>query len=209
MSLFFSSRIGLVVVLMATACASEAAKDPSYVLVELVPTQSSAGTPGAAQIVVSNAAGTITTLCVNLQGDADKPTASFVLKREPTKSASERVQVVVSAYQALSGQDTVEPGKEFACPASVGAPMTPAQTIELDFCEAETRRLVFHVGATCDCAADMDAGMDDAGGADAGPSSCACGADLTCGAGLTTDGKSCGASTCCARSISTACALDL
>ena len=47
----------------------------------------------------------------------------------------------------------------------------------------------------------------DAGAADAG--ACGCGAGTTCGVGVSTSGKVCDSSSCCAEAISSACALDL
>lgn len=54
----------------------------------------------------------------------------------------------------------------------------------------------------------MDGGSD--GGADAGPDggACGCGPLQVCGAGLSTEGRPCGPSECCASAVTAACALE-
>lgn len=210
---------------LVTACGPETAANPSYLLVELVPAESASAEPAAARVVVSGAAGDIATFCVRLGGDTP---ASFVLERGAGKPASDRITVEVLAFAALSGQENAALGKEFACPATLPPALTGAQVIETDFCEAQTRRLVFHVGAVCACAEEDagtgdagtgdagdagagDAGVSDAGDAgvpDAGEVPCGCAGGFTCGAGLTSAGQSCGPAMCCVTTLSAACALE-
>lgn len=201
---------------LVSACGSDVAEDPSYLLVELVPVESPAK-PGAARIVVTKGTTEIAALCVNLAGDGP---ASFVLKRDAGKPASDRINIEVLSFASLKGQENAGPGKEFVCPPSLPPVLGDVQTIDVDFCEAQTRKLVFHVGSVCGCE-DGDAGtgddagdasIDDAGGSDggdvdAGPSSCGCASGFSCGVGLTTTGQTCAPSTCCGTRLSSACAL--
>ncbi len=178
---------------------------PSYLLVELVQAETAATKPGAARVVVSNADSTITTLCVNIQGEPGAIAASFVLRRDAGKPVDERITIAVTPFFPLTGLDNAAPGKEFACPAMLPPPLRDAQTIEVDFCETQTRRLVFHVGAACTCAPPEA----DASAPDAGSMPCACGTDFTCGAGLSSTGAACGPSSCCTSRVSSACALGI
>jgi hypothetical protein len=190
--------------LIALGCGAEAAKDPSYLLVEIVPADTAPNPPKAARVVVTNATtdAEIASLCINTTGEPGKPVASFVLKRDVDKPATDRITIKVFAYDSLGGLDTVDPGKDFVCPGTLPPPLVAEpQSITVDFCEAQTRRLVVHLAAVCGCA-DADAGAADAG-------ACGCGAGTTCGVGVSTSGKVCDSSSCCAEVISSACALDL
>ncbi|HVK68738.1 MAG TPA: hypothetical protein VM694_29975 [Polyangium sp.] len=197
---------------LVSACGSDVTGDPSYLLVELVPVEAPAK-PGAARIVVTKGSTEVAALCVNLTGDAP---ASFVLKREAGNPASERINIEVLSFATLKGQENAGPGKEFACPSPLPPILGDVQTIDTDFCESATRKLVFHVGSVCACddpdagPSDDDAGDNDAGDGgdvDAGPSTCGCGVGFSCGAGLSTTGQVCSASTCCGTRLSSACAL--
>ncbi|TKD06326.1 hypothetical protein [Polyangium fumosum] len=197
---------------LIAACGSDVTGDPSYLLVELVPVETPAK-PGAARIVVTKGSAEIAALCVNLTGDAP---ASFVLKRDAGNPASERINIEVLSFATLKGQENAGPGKEFACPSPLPPILGDVQTIDTDFCEAATRKLVFHVGSVCGCNdadagpgddAGDDAGDSDGGDIDAGPSSCGCAPGFSCGAGLSTTGQVCEASTCCGTRLSSACAL--
>ncbi|MDI1445895.1 hypothetical protein [Polyangium sp. 6x1] len=192
---------------LVAACGSDVSEDPSYLLVELAPVETPAK-PGAARVVVTKGGAEIAALCVSLAGDSP---ASFVLKRDAGKPAADRVNIEVLSFATLKGQENAGPGKEFACPTALPPVLGDVQTIDIDFCEAATRKLVFHVGSVCGCndadAGPGDAGPTDAGDVDAGPSSCGCSPGFSCGAGLTTTGQACGPSTCCGTTVSSACAL--
>lgn len=181
-------------------CSPEA-QDPSYMRVELVPAITAAKIPRAVRVVITNAASSalIASLCVNIEGTQGTTTASFVLRRDVGKSAAERIAVEVTPFDLLAGQETVDSGKEFACPATLPPALDEARKISIDFCAAEARTLVFHVGAIC-CN-----GMGGAGGSGA----CVCEAGFVCGVGLTSAGKACGPSDCCSESLSSSCALDI
>lgn len=181
--------------LAVPGCGTSEAQDPSYLLVELIPAESASKAPQAARVQISNETTVLTTLCVNIGGPAGEPAASFVLRRDLGKPAEDRIAIEVSGYEAVSGQDTVDTGKEFACPSTLPAPVGPPQIIGVDFCASESRRLSFHVGAECGCGVDGGAG-------------CGCAMDETCGAGLTTEGKDCAETACCKRDVSSACALE-
>ncbi|HRI66202.1 MAG TPA: hypothetical protein PK156_18270 [Polyangium sp.] len=182
-------------------CSSEAPVDPSYVQVELVPASTATQAPRAVRVVITNEATSalVASLCVNIEGMPGMPTASFVLRRDAGKPASDRISIEVTPFDLIAGQETVDPGKEFACPSTLPPASGEARKVSVDFCEAETRKLVFHVGAEC-CAGSGGAG---------GSGSCACMAGFVCGVGLTSAGRPCGPSDCCGESISAACALDL
>jgi len=182
-------------------CSSNAAQDPSYVRVELVPALTAALIPRAVRVVITNEAtsGLIASLCVNIEGAQGTTTASFVLRRDVGKPATDRIAVEVTPFELIAGQETVDPGKEFACPATLPPAQGETRKIAIDFCEAETRTLVFHVGAVC-C---------DGSGGSGGGGSCMCGAGFVCGVGLTSAGKECGPADCCSQSISSSCALDI
>ena len=184
-------------------CSSNAGQDPSYVKVELVPALTAAQIPRAVRVVITSEAtnALIASLCVNIEGTQGMTTASFVLRRDVGKSATDRIAVEVTPFDLIAGQDTVDPGKEFACPATLPVAQGETRKISIDFCEAETRSLVFHVGAVC-CDGSGGSGGSGGGG------SCMCGDGFVCGVGLTSAGKECGPSDCCSQSISS-CALDI
>ncbi len=189
--------------LVGAGCGSEEVSDPSYLLVQLVPAASAPTKPGAARVVISAGGAEVAALCVNVTGEAGKPTASFVLKRDASKAASARITVTATSFELLKGQDTSQPGEEFACPAPpLPAALGQAQELSVDFCEAQSRKLVVHLGSVCPCAPAADAG---AGGSGA---SCGCGEAQTCGAGISTDGRPCDDAMCCSRDVSAACALS-
>lgn len=186
---------------LVAGCSSDAPVDPSYVRVELVPALTAAQIPHAVRVVITNAAtdALIASLCVNIGGAQGTTTASFVLRRDAGKPVTDRITIEVTPFDVVSGQETVDPGKEFACPATLPPAQSEARKISIDFCEAEARTLVFHVGAIC-CN-----GSGGAGGAGA----CACGGGFVCGVGLTSAGKECGPADCCSESLSSSCALDI
>jgi hypothetical protein len=157
--------------------------------------------PHAVRVVITNEAtnGSIATLCINIEGDQGTTTASFVLRRDAGKPAKDRISIEVTPFDNIDGQETVDPGKEFACPATLPPALDEAHMIFLDFCEAKTRSLVFHVGAIC---------CNGAGGS-GGSGACMCGAGFICGVGVTSTGKVCGPSDCCSQSISSSCSLDI
>ena len=182
-------------------CSPEAAQDPSYVRVELVPAMTAAQSPRAVRVVITNVAtnALVANLCVNIEGTQGTTTASFVLRRDAGKPAADRISVEVTPFDLIAGQDTVDPGKEFACPATLPPALSEVRKISIDFCEAEARTLVFHVGAIC---------CEGAGGA-GGNGTCMCGDGFVCGVGLTSAAKVCGPSDCCSESLSSSCALDI
>jgi hypothetical protein len=181
------------------ACGKNDVKDPAYLLVELAPTDGAFGAPKAARVQIDAASGPLTVLCVNIR-DATQP-ATFVLQRDAAKDPSARVKITVTGYVDLAG-DSGEAGKEFACPeGALPPPITTPQSISVDFCASAAKRLVFHVGATCDCAPDGGAGSD-AGACDP------CTNGQTCGAGLSSAAHACDPKECCGTTVSDACALD-
>ena len=182
-------------------CSPEAAQDPSYVRVELVPAITAAQIPRAVRVVITNAStnALVASLCVNIEGTQGTTTASFVLRRDVGKPVTDRISVEVTPFDLIAGQETVDPGKEFACPSTLPPALSEARKISIDFCEAEARTLVFHVGAIC---------CEGAGGA-GGSGACMCGAGFVCGVGLTSAAKVCGPSNCCSESLSSSCALDI
>lgn len=183
-------------------CSSDTPQDPAYVLVELVPAMTAVQVPRAARVVITNEStkALIASLCVNMEGAKGTTTASFVLQRDAGKPATDRINVEVTPYDGIAGQDTASPGKEFACPGTLPMAQSEVRSIAIDFCPSETRTLVFHVGAVC---------CDGAGGSGGSGGSCMCGAGFVCGVGLTSAGKECGPGDCCSASLSSACALDL
>jgi hypothetical protein len=182
-------------------CSSEAAVDPSYVQVELVPAATAMEAPRAVRVVITKEAtdALVASLCVNIEGMPGMPSASFVLRRDVGKPASDRITIEVTPFVLIAGQETVDPGKEFACPSTLPPASGETRKVSIDFCESEARKLVFHVGAVC-C---------DGSGGGGGSGSCMCMAGLVCGVGLTSAGRACGPAECCSESISSACALDL
>ncbi len=186
---------------MFAGCASEPQKDPSYLLIELVPALTASQVPKAVRIVISNEATSalIASLCVNIEGTQGTASASFVLRRDVGKPAADRISVEVTAFDTIAGLETVDPGKEFACPGTLPPELGEKRKVSLDFCEAEARTLVFHVGALC---------CDGGGGGAGGSGTCGCVPGFVCGVGLTSAGKACGPSECCSESISS-CALDI
>ncbi len=199
-------RLGTLFVLATAAsvsfagCGSETVKDPSYVRVEFVPALTAVTIPKAVRVVITNEVtkALIASLCVNIEGPQGMTTASFVLRRDVGKPATDRISLEVSAYDSIAGQETADSGKEFACPSTLPAEIGEKRKVTIDFCEAEARALVFHVGAVC---------CDGAGGA-GGAGMCGCVSGFVCGVGLTSAGKVCGPSECCSESISS-CALDI
>jgi hypothetical protein len=155
----------LLAIVPGHGCGADEAKDPSFLLVELVPAAAASPRPGAALVEVLSGTARVARLCVNVGGDAGDPAASFVLRRDADKSAAARISIEVTSFEFLKGADTVEPGKEFACPEP---PLPPAvgavQRLSVDFCAAQSKRLVVHVGATCPCGGGVDAGVDASGG---------------------------------------------
>lgn len=200
-------RLGTVFVLAAAmsasfaGCASEAVQDPSYLRVELVPALTAVQVPKAVRVVISNDAtnAIIASLCVNIQGAQGTTTASFVLRRDVGKPATDRITVEVTAFDSIAGLETVDSGKEFACPSTLPPELGEKRKVSVDFCEAEARTLVFHVGALC---------CEGGGGGAGGSGTCGCVSGFVCGVGLTSAGKACGPSECCSESISS-CALDI
>lgn len=199
-------RLGTLFVLAATAsvsftgCGSETVKDPSYVRVEFVPALTAVTIPKAVRVVITNEVtkALVASLCVNIEGPQGMTTASFVLRRDVGKPVTDRISLEVSAFDSIAGQETADSGKEFACPSTLPAEIGEKRKVTIDFCEAEARALVFHVGAVC---------CDGAGGA-GGAGMCGCVSGFVCGVGLTSAGKVCGPSECCSESISS-CALDI
>lgn len=187
-------------------CASEGPVDPSYIRVELVPAVTAAQVPRAVRVVIKNqtTSALIASLCVNIEGAQGTTTASFVLRRDVGKPATDRILVEVTPFDLIAGQDSVDPGKEFACPGTLPPQLGDIREIAVDFCAEEARTLVFHVGAVC-CAG----GGGGSGGAGGGSGMCGCEAGFVCGVGLTSAGKVCGPSECCSESVSSACALDI
>jgi len=145
------------------ACGSDVAEDPSYLLVELAPVDVPQR-PIAAAVSIAKGGTEIGKLCVRL---GDEP-ASFVLKRDPGKPASDRITIEVRSFVMLSGADNAAPGKEFACPAVLPPSVSDVQSVETDFCEAESHKLVFRVGSVCGCDDMPDGGVGDGGDADGG-----------------------------------------
>jgi uncharacterized membrane protein YgcG len=224
---FVASRSALFVVATSSAltvvgCSPEAAQDPSYLRIELVPAITAAAIPRAVRVVITNAASNalVASLCVNIEGTQGTTTASFVMRRDVGKPATDRIALEVTPFDLIAGQETVDPGKEFACPATLPPALSEPRTISIDFCAAEARTLVFHVGAIC-CdgvvgvagaggtgGSGGSGGSGGAGGA-GGSGACMCQAGFVCGVGLTSAGKVCGPSTCCSESLSASCALDI
>ncbi|MDC3958348.1 hypothetical protein [Polyangium jinanense] len=215
LALVVGSLLSVTAGMLVSACGSDVTGDPSYLLVELAPVESPAK-PGAARVVVTKGTAEIAALCVNLAGDNP---ASFVLKRDAGKPATDRINIEVLSFATLKGQENAGPGKEFACPPTLPPTLGDVQTIDVDFCEGQTRKLVFQVGSVCGCedadagpgddagdAGESDAGESDGGDVDAGPS-CGCAPGFSCGVGLTTTGATCAPSTCCGAKLSSACAL--
>ncbi|MBK9267012.1 MAG: hypothetical protein IPM54_45455 [Polyangiaceae bacterium] len=176
-----------------TGCSSDASQDPSYLRVKLVPAITAATIPLAVRVVIANEStgALIESLCINIEGVQGTTTATFVLRRDVGKPASDRISIEVTPFDVIAGQDTAEPGKEFACPVTLPAATGDAQKVSVDFCEGETRALQFHVGAIC-CA----------------DASCECESGFVCGTGISSPSMSCGPSTCCRESI-TSCELDI
>jgi len=206
-----SSRIarGSILFVLAAAsafsiagCASEGTQDPSYIRVELVPALTAVQAPRAVRVVINNekTSALIASLCVNIEGAPGSTTASFVLRRDVGKPATDRIVVEVTPFDLIAGQETVDPGKEFACPGTLPPALGEVRQIALDFCAEQARTLVFHVGAVC---------CDGAGGAGGAGGSCTCASGFVCGVGLTSAGKVCGPGECCSQSVSSACALDI
>jgi hypothetical protein len=191
--------------LSLSGCASEGPVDPSYIRVELVPAVTAAQIPRAVRVVIKNesTSALIASLCVNIEGAQGSTTASFVLRRDVGKPATDRILVEVTPFDLIAGQDSVDPGKEFACPGTLPPALGEIREIALDFCAKEARTLVFHVGAVC-----CD-GAGGSGGAGGGSGSCGCSDGFVCGVGLTSAGKVCGPGECCSQSVSSACALDI
>ncbi len=187
--------------LAVLGCSPEAAQDPSYVRVELVPSITAAQIPRAVRVVITNpvTSALVASLCVNIEGAQGTTTASFVLRRDVGKPATDRIAVEVTPFDLIAGQETVDPGKEFACPSTLPPALSETRKIAIDFCAAKARTLVFHVGAIC---------CDGTGGA-GGSGACMCADGFVCGVGLTSAGKECGPSDCCSDSISSSCALDI
>lgn len=183
-------------------CASEDPIDPSYIRVELVPAITAAQVPRAVRVVIKHQStdGLIASLCVNMEGTQGTTTASFVLRRDAGSPATNRIIVEVTPFDLIAGQDSVDPGKEFACPTTLPPASGEVRQIEFDFCPREARALVFNVGAVC---------CDGSGGAGGGGGSCMCPTGFVCGVGLTSAGKVCGPGECCSQSVSSACALDI
>jgi hypothetical protein len=181
-----------------TACSSSdsSAGNPSFLLVELVPVEEGGQAPQAVMAEIIKESSKITRLCVNIEGTAGETTASFVLRRDPGLDPTQRVEITISAFASLSGQNNVAPGKEFACPVTFPALVATPQDILIDFCPSESRRIVFNVGTHCNCA-----------GQDGGTEPCECAKGQTCSAGLSTVGSECGIGECCNNEIPSACAL--
>jgi hypothetical protein len=199
--------------LSPAGCGTSPPQDPSYLLVELHNEEGPKATASSVLIGVRKGKETLTTLCVKLADPGAQTPASFVLRRDFGEDTSARVTVEVTAFDGLSGDGAAAIGKEFACPSgSLPTPLAAPQIVEADFCEGKARKIVFHVGALCPCQggpptdAGADAGPIDAG-SDAGPI-CGCDGASVCGAGLSTTGNACAKDECCARSLSSACALE-
>lgn len=190
-AVFVASALSL---LAYVGCSSDATQDPSYLRVELVPAITAAKIPRAVRVVIANEStnALIESLCIDIEGAQGTTTASFVLRRDVGKLATDRISIELTPFDALDGQDGVGPGKEFACPVTLPPAIGPTRKVSLDFCEAQTRTLVFHVNALC-C---------DNGG-------CICDAGFVCGVGVADTGVACGPSTCCSKSIASACELDI
>jgi hypothetical protein len=199
--------------LALAACGTQAAEDPSYLLVELHAAPGLGGVPRSAHVRIGSGTKELAALCVKLAPAGAATPASLVLRRDFGKDASARVTIEVAPHGPLAGDTGAEAGKEFACPSTMPSPLAAAQVLNVAFCEAKSEKLVFHVGASC-CpdvdggALPPDAGLLDAGAADAGSPTCGCSTDAVCGAGLSPEGHACFADECCARSISNACALE-
>jgi hypothetical protein len=166
-----------------SACSDEPEPEPSYMVVELMPTKGAIPVTAAHVAILDAGNNTVTWVCVNLEGGT---TGSFVLQRNADKPAATPVKVVVTGYDVFSGHDSVDPGRTFSC--SQTAPTTGRvglqQEITLGFCEGQSRVLRFHVGA-----------------------SCTCGTGETCGAGLSTGASHCDGSECCKDTVANACSL--
>ena len=131
------------------ACSADEVKDPSYLLLDLAP--AGANPPGAARVAITSGTTSLANACIHL-GSAGA--ASLVLKRDSDKDPNARITITVTAFGTLSGQDNVGPGDEFACPAAPPPALGEPQSVEVAFCPTEAKRLVFHLGSTCDCPAD-------------------------------------------------------
>lgn len=134
-----------------STCSEEAVENSSYLLVELGPARTASQPPRNVQVLVAPEGLEPVPLCINIEGEADTVTASFVLSREPGRDATLPVTLTVTPYDALAGSGPV--GKDFACPATMPPAVGPAQTLALSFCQGEPRRVRFEVGAVCPCPA--------------------------------------------------------
>jgi hypothetical protein len=226
-------RRALAPLFLLAACSPDAAPQPSWILVQLMPAAGAGEEPLNVRALLSPAGREPFSLCVGVAGTAGTTTASLLLERAADGDAAAPVTVEITPYRELNG--SLGPGLEFTCPPAFPPAIEEPQTLELRFCPGQTRRVVFHLGAQCGCmtlggvggaggggggtggaggmggAAGMGgtggtAGMGGTGGGGGGamPGNC-CGLDRVCGAGVSTTGSVCGDNECCKRSIADAC----
>jgi hypothetical protein len=111
--------------------------------------------------------------------------------------------LTITAYRELNGERGA--GLDFGCPPTFPTPLAPPQDLEVRFCAGETRRVVFHVGASCGCGTGAGGGGGAGGSGSGGAPNACCDATQLCGAGISTTGNICGDAECCKRSIGDAC----
>jgi hypothetical protein len=163
-------------------CGQEAPPDLSYVLVELDAVD---GAKDAMVVVEPPPPASSTTLCVRLASEGSPTPASFVLYRKHGADPAPTVQVIVTSYTEISGDD-VDDGSQFTCPTELPPLPVAVQLLTFGFCANESVKVQVQVGSTC----------------------LNCAKDEVCGAGLTPDGQHCPDGTCCIGLIPDACALE-
>lgn len=165
----------------APSCKKDEQDDKRYLRVSLLGGTSASGkAANAASVTVRSGSVLLSSVCVNTAtstpGDV---VASLVLSRAVSKDLSARVTVEVASYESLRGSDVNQPGVAFVCDDVLPDPLTAPQSIDIDFCNTESREVVFYLGA--DCCTNGSAGSGGAAGA--GGSSGSSGQSGSAGAG--------------------------